>query len=237
MSPSDVPHRYLWGAGWGCPHWLCGPLEKELERLSKAYCQTEKERCRKQMSGMRRAITKENHQKWSQLTCRRLRGLLDVLGARSVGVYSAVRGEVDLAWLWSMGNTCSRVFYFPRVSDGSLTFHQVREPRKELRPGAFGIPTPLDSLASESPSTFDVMILPGLAFDRFGNRIGSGAGFYDRLLGSLHIRPCLVGAGFLSQMVWEGSLPSGPYDVSMDWISTNRECVRSLSRVHKPRSS
>ena len=215
---------------------MCGPLEKELEGFSEASCQAEKELCRKQMSGMRRAITKENHQRWSQLTCRRLSGLLDALGARSVGVYSAVRGEVDLAWLWNMGDTCSRVFYFPRISDESLTFHPVRDPTKELRPGAFGIPAPLDTLPSESPSTFDVMILPGLAYDRFGSRIGSGAGYYDRLLGSLNIRPCLVGTGFSFQMVWEGSLPSGPYDVSMDWIATSRECVRSLSRVHIPRS-
>jgi 5-formyltetrahydrofolate cyclo-ligase len=216
---------------------MCGPLEMELEGFSQASCQTKKERWRKQMSGMRRAITKENHQWWSQHTCRRLSGLLDVLGARSVGVYSAVIGEVDLAWLWSMGDTCSRFFYFPRISDGSLAFHLVRDPEKELRPGVFGIPAPLDSLPSKSPSALDVMVLPGLAYDRFGNRIGSGAGFYDRLLGSLNIRPCLVGSGFSSQMVWEGSLPSGPYDVSMDWIATSRECVRSLSRVHMPRSS
>ena len=236
MSPSAVPCLCVWDAGRGCPHLQCGPLEKELEGFSEASCQAEKERRRKHISGMRRAITKENHQRWSQLTCRRLSGLLDALGARSVGVYSAVRGEVDLAWLWNMGGTCSRVFYFPRVSDDSLTFHPVRDPAKELRPGVFGIPAPLDSLPSESPSALDAMVLPGLAYDRFGNRIGSGAGYYDRLLGPLNIRPCLVGAGFSFQMVWEDNLPSGPHDVSMDWIATSRECVRSLSRVHMPRS-
>lgn len=200
----------------------------KLEGFPREDRQARKKRWRRKMSGLRRSLTQEDHRRWSQRTCGRLDGLLATLGARSIGVYAPVKGEVDLAGLWEGEKPGARSFYFPRISENHMTFHVAVNPGEDLRPGALGIPAPPSSAPSKSPSALEVVLVPGLAFDVFGGRVGFGAGFYDRMFGPLKARPWLVGVGFMFQLEWDAPLPVESYDVLMDWVVTNRECVRCL---------
>ena len=181
------------------------------------------------MDALRRSLSPDSHRRLSQLICRRLDGFLGSLGAGAIGVYASVKGEADLSWLWERSSAAqARTFYFPRVSGNEMVFHAARDPGRDLQPDAFGIPAPSAEAPSASPGSLEVVIAPGLAFDVFGTRIGSGAGYYDRWAGSGGTRPVLVGAGFEFQLVWDQSLPSEPFDTLMDWVVTNREAVRCL---------
>lgn len=88
--------------------------------------------------------------------------------------------------------------------------------REELVTGHFGI---LEPLGATWPGEIDTVLVPGLAFDLAGNRLGFGAGYYDRFLDES--RPLqVIGVGFDWQVV--SQLPAEPHDIAMDWVVTDR---------------
>ncbi len=72
----------------------------------------------------------------------------------------------------------------PRVDRRArrLSLHRVADPAAELSPGVLGIPEPRPDLPEVTPAAVDWALVPGLAFDERGFRLGRGAGYYDRLL-------------------------------------------------------
>ena len=109
----------------------------------------------------------------------------------------------------------------PVVSrDAPLTFRQWR-PGETLEPAVMGIPVPAATAASVVP---EVLIVPLLAFDAAGYRLGYGGGYYDRTLGALRRgeRPVLaVGLAYAGQEV--ADVPHHVFDQPLDWVVTERE--------------
>ncbi|MEE9275195.1 MAG: 5-formyltetrahydrofolate cyclo-ligase [bacterium] len=208
-----------------------GAAEADLTDASRADRSEEKERWRRQMRALRNSLSPERHLALSRQICRRLDALLAVLGARAVGIYWPVRGESDLSALWEESARAGREFYFPRVQNEGMTFHAVRDPGRDLRPGRFGIPAPEADAPPGDLAALDAVVAPGLAFGPAGERIGAGGGYYDHLFAAMPSRPPLVGAGFAFQLVWNDPLPAGPDEGFMDWIVTDREAVRCLPRT------
>lgn len=87
--------------------------------------------------------------------------------------------------------------------------------------GPFGIIEPALYIEPISPETIDLIVIPGMAFDRNGNRLGRGRGFYDRLLKT--VKAPRIGICFDFQLV--GNVPTEPFDVRMNKIVTNTEVV------------
>ena len=82
--------------------------------------------------------------------------------------------------------------------------------------------------AQLAPHALDIVLVPLLAFDRRGTRLGSGGGYYDRSFAFLHgqarpHRPLLVGVGYAFQEV--ESLPAAAWDVALDYIATDAELI------------
>ena len=93
----------------------------------------------------------------------------------------------------------------------------------ELEPGTWGIPEPPPARRGEAarrvaPEAVDFVVVPGLAFDRRGRRLGHGKGYYDRLLA----RCPAVRAGLCFDAQVFPAVPAGPHDAVMDWIVTER---------------
>lgn len=106
--------------------------------------------------------------------------------------------------------TCSlRLSYLP---DPSL-----------LVPSTFNVPEPLGNELPARPEDVQVIVIPMLAFDREGNRLGYGAGYYDRFL-CQHPRPIKIGIAFSCQQV--ESIPADKNDVKMDYIVTEMGVIR-----------
>lgn len=93
-------------------------------------------------------------------------------------------------------------------------------PEDELVPARFGLREPLPSAPEFEP---DILLVPLLAFDKAGHRLGYGAGYYDRTLRALRARrPTLaIGIAYAGQEV--GALPAEPHDEKLDWVVTERE--------------
>jgi len=71
----------------------------------------------------------------------------------------------------------------------------------------------------------DVILMPALTVDRYGNRIGFGKGYYDKFINSLDYKPILIGLCYAEQ-VFEGKLPSDEYDKKLDYIITDQEIIK-----------
>ncbi len=190
-----------------------------------------KQRWRRQKRVLRDSLTPARREGLSRLLCRRLEALLASFGADTVAAYSSVNGEAALFSLWEGVVAPRRLFCFPRIENGGMRFRAVTDPQGGLIPGAHGIPAPTKEAQVVEPARLDAVLAPGLVFDRFGGRIGSGKGYYDRFFGLLDNRPPLVGVGFSFQLVWDQPLPVGAGDLDMDWIITDREALKCLPRT------
>ncbi len=152
-------------------------------------------------------------------------------GARTVMLYvSAFPEEVSTADYWARAYMEGKRVISPRVDRAAreLRLHQVEDPRTELHPGTLGIPEPRRDLPEVLPESIDWVLVPGLAFDDRGYRLGRGAGHYDRLMPRL--RPdALCWAVCLScQLVRH--LPIEPHDMPLDGVCTPDRTIRGVRR-------
>lgn len=166
----------------------------------------EKDSLRKKMRGLasRRAAVP------SASLAERLRGWTFWRQASCVCVFSALAGEPDVLASWPEGKRIA----MPRVEGDDLKFHWVAS-RAELRPGRFGILEPVGEVP-DAGSGFDLILVPGMAFDLRGGRLGRGKGFYDRFLSNA--RGLRVGVCFEDQIV--GDVPVEPHDLRMNFVVT-----------------
>ena len=143
-----------------------------------------------------------------------------------VAGYWAVRGEVPLHALLAPAPPFT--YCLPVLTpERALKFSPWRF-GDDVVPNGFGIPEPAEAERLE-PATMDVVLLPLVAFDRAGNRLGSGAGYYDRSFEFLRERvrpskPLLIGVAYGFQEV--ESLHVQPWDVPLDLIATEGELIR-----------
>lgn len=110
-------------------------------------------------------------------------------------------------------------FFLPRVNGVNLDLLPYIE--SELEKGAYDIEEPSGSNLADVED-IDLMIIPAVAFDRRGNRLGRGKGFYDRLLSTT--KATKVGVGYEFQLMDE--LPSESHDVPMDMVITQYSYLR-----------
>lgn len=101
--------------------------------------------------------------------------------SKKIALFYSVRNEVNTKRIFFESLEAGKEVYFPRVNGPSLTFHRVGS-LEELKPGKFGIPEPDAGSFSIEPEKLDLVIIPGVAFDHTGNRVGYGKGYYDRFM-------------------------------------------------------
>lgn len=130
--------------------------------------------------------------------------------------YAAIRGEIDvlpaLAALASLGHDTA----LPEIEEGRLVFRRWR-PGDTIAKGCYGIDVPLSSALTVTPH---VVIVPLLAFDGRGTRLGYGAGYYDRALRRLRRADRVLALGAAYAMQEMPQLPCDERDEPLDAIAT-----------------
>ena len=132
--------------------------------------------------------------------------------AQTVLAYCAMPDEVGTAELIARAYACGKTVALPVVVGDCLELRRYDPSR--LRPGYRGILEPSDEAERVSPAEVDLAVIPGMAFDPEGHRLGRGGGFYDRLIPQLHCP--LVGICFSCQLV--PSIPLEPFDLPVDLV-------------------
>jgi 5-formyltetrahydrofolate cyclo-ligase len=143
--------------------------------------------------------------------------------ARSVMIFLPIPGEIDPCDIaraaWSEGKRVAvPKIRAPGVMD-AIVIHSLDQ---GLAPGAMDILEPIgnDVLAA---GELDLIVAPALAFDRRGNRLGRGGGYYDRFI-DLHREALVCGLAFAGQVLDE--VPAEPHDQPINMLATNVEFIR-----------
>ena len=186
--------------------------------LREKETRTRKNALRIAMRAARRQLSQAHVRDASRRACAHLLTMSEVCSARVVAVYSAIRQEIDpsaaVEALWQRGQTV----VFPRVVEGerTLRFHAVAT-RAQLAPGTLGIPSPTDACPEVPLKAIEAVVVPGLAFDAHGRRLGWGGGFYDATLAAC---PGLrIGLAYHTQLVER--VPADERDLPMDYLVTD----------------
>ena len=152
---------------------------------------------------------------------------------RNAALYCALAGEVPTDRIRQAYLAAGVRLYYPRVAGkGTLAFYPHRE-GDGWEPGPYGILEPSVPAGVEPfLSGWDIVVVPGLAFDRRGNRLGFGFGYYDRFLGGLPESVPRVGLACASQVVPE--VPVDAWDVPVHTLVTEEGVIRVVKASGTP---
>jgi 5-formyltetrahydrofolate cyclo-ligase len=131
--------------------------------------------------------------------------------------------EVNLWPLLEEGFAAGKIIALPRFDPAGQNYVacRIRNLQSEIVSGPFSIREPHQHCVEIPPREIDLILIPGIAFDLRGNRLGRGKGFYDRLLAETRGVKC--GIVFDEQIAIE--IPVEPHDVKMDFILTPTRCA------------
>ena len=142
----------------------------------------------------------------------------ELKNAKRIALYRAFGGEVPTDGLagcfLSRGIKCC----FPKVENDRLFFYDCSDLDKDFEKGSFGIREPKDTNGKVDPKDIDVVVLPAVAYNEEGTRLGMGGGFYDRFIESCGTdRPYLLGICYEFQIC--SAVPSASHDIAADFIA------------------
>ncbi len=144
--------------------------------------------------------------------------LLEHVGPRPpkrLSLFAAIGAEVDVGAIEDPLLELGCEVFYPRVEGERIAFRRAR--RGDLHPGTWQIPEPPES--APEATVIDLMIVPGVAFDRECRRLGNGKGFYDRAIAE--VQPGrTVAVCFHAQIV--DAVPVGEHDRVLDAVITER---------------
>ncbi|WP_209861055.1 5-formyltetrahydrofolate cyclo-ligase [Paenibacillus shirakamiensis] len=193
-----------------------------------------KQELRQQMLAVRAAVSKASRAEQAEVASRWIeQGLLAPMRQRKgrnlhLAMYLAFRDEAPttslLQMCWSRGDR----IWVPRVHRATSTFtlHEIAS-MKDIVSGSWGIPEPKEHCPIWQPEQqdLDFMLLPGLAFDRNGGRLGFGGGYYDRFLEHNIVHPpsvndrMILGSLALKEQIVP-RIPMEEHDVKLDVLIT-----------------
>ena len=135
-----------------------------------------------------------------------------------VSGFAAIRDEINpadlLAWLHEEG---ARLALPVMQGKGKPLLLRAWSPGDAMQPAAWGIAEPLDDKPALEP---DIILVPLLAFDLLGNRLGYGGGYYDRTLAYWRAKKPVIAVGLAYDEQKFDVVPSDSYDQRLDWVLT-----------------
>lgn len=179
-----------------------------------------KDALRARLIAERVALPAQEHAARSEAIARRLVALASWQRARTVLLTLPVRGEWDASIVARAGLASGKSLILPRIDAPRrmLDLHRVGDLAHDVAPGRHGIPEPRPACERIAPGDVEWVLIPGVAFDLQGHRLGYGGGYYDRLLPLLAPQAAKVAGAFDLQIV--EAVPHARHDLPVDIIVT-----------------
>jgi 5-formyltetrahydrofolate cyclo-ligase len=153
--------------------------------------------------------------------------------AKTVSTYLHIGSEVRTSGIvnWAISNGKRIIVPVTDRANLRLVFSEIRQPTKELGRGFRGIPEPKPEFRRPVRlEEADVVLVPGVAWDQRGYRIGYGSGYYDRSINALQSQPTKLGLAYEFQIV--PVLPRTRFDRRVDKIVTERRSIETISAAN-----
>jgi 5-formyltetrahydrofolate cyclo-ligase len=180
----------------------------------------EKEALRRRLRAERDSLSASEVLRASAHIVERVRALGAYERAGTVGLYASIGAEIDVRALL----TGDKRLAFPRVSGHALHYHLVSS-LEQLSPGNFTVPEP--EKTAPLADSLDLIVVPAIAYDRTGHRVGYGKAFFDRALAE---RPSAVRVGVCHNLQLIDRVPIHDADQPVDFIITPSECIETGAR-------
>ncbi|MGE0201832.1 MAG: 5-formyltetrahydrofolate cyclo-ligase [Candidatus Melainabacteria bacterium] len=188
-----------------------------------------KSQIRKEVLALRKEL---DWQRLSRLICGRLSQLELFRKAQCTLIYWPTATEVDVTTLMNVAEDGIQTqWYCPRITPmKAMAFHRLLS-GQPMRENAFGIQEPLESAPVLAETVVpDGMILPGLAFDSAGNRLGYGQGYYDRFLANNPGLASMLRIGVCPEACLLETIPVDALDQPVDLVVTESRVIETHAR-------
>lgn len=184
-----------------------------------------KHHLRKEMKAKLRAMSPEEISSKSYAACKALIALPEYHHAQAIMLYLPIPQEVDTAEIALHTWRERKTILVPKINweQRHMLAMQIHSFDDGVVYGQFGLREPDDGPVWPSEE-IDLIIVPALAYDRSGGRLGRGGGFYDRFLAEPGVHATTCGLGFDEQLV--DNLPTARHDHPIDLLVTNKEVLR-----------
>ncbi len=171
----------------------------------------------------REALSAVRVRAWGERIQRGVLALPAYRAACSIALYSPLGNEVATSGIMRDALAAGKRLFYPKVTAGSSGVFRVRS-ETDLVPGRYGILEPAgNQRLPDGGGDGLIVFVPGVAFDRAGNRLGRGMGWYDRWLAGLEARVPRIGLAYEFQLLEE--VPAEPGDLSVCVIVTEERIV------------
>ena len=183
---------------------------------------------RQSLAERRRALAPAERIAAAQGLRRSLDQLPEYLTDARVAGYWATQGELPLNLVITPLAHRGQQFLLPVISKGQKLKFAPWQAGEDVQPNRYGIPEPVKPKELFEPFQIDLVLVPLLGFDRRGQRLGYGGGYYDRSFAFLNeqvrpTEPLLVGIAYAFQEL--PLLEEADWDVPLDFIATERELI------------
>jgi len=176
-----------------------------------------KTQLRQQCRKLRASLGDETRSRASQFICGQLESWPIFQQSDTVLAYMPIKNEADLTLL--LARHPEKRWALPRIipeEDHRMVFHPYDAERLVRHP--FGMAEPAADLPTIPHETIRLALVPGLAFDRHGWRLGYGGGYFDRFLKNF----AGVSVGIVFHSLFLDTVPRGAFDVAVQWVTTER---------------
>ena len=190
---------------------------------------TKKAEIRKSTLARRDRLSKKARAEKSKAILNRLSEFANFLEARIVLFYHSHKSEVDTKAMIRRALQLEKIVALPLIDQerGEIIPFKIGDLKKDVQPGYRGIPEPIPQRCKQIPvQHINLAIIPGIAFDERGGRIGYGTGFYDRFIPELDITTRKVALSFECQIVPQ--IPMEPHDRYTDIIITEDRIIYKI---------
>ncbi len=177
---------------------------------------------RKQVLARRNALGADIRQTQTRAIIQKLLALPEYQTAQTVAAYMSIGSEFDTTQFVRDVLATGKMLVLSKVNHATKTLDLfcVKNLQTDLQAGVWNILEPKpEKCAAVSVRQVDFVLVPGVAFDAAGHRIGYGAGYYDKLLAQVNQTTSLIGAAYAVQMVEK--IPYAEHDIPVHRIVTN----------------